>query len=80
MRDPDFVQAGDGPGNCRLAIIDIIGDADRMNAGRFEGLAGYRGIGIEPLVLDRMAVRWPIKTAFQIRKDDVGGAELVLDQ
>src|SRR5580700_11604440 len=66
MRDPDFVQAGDGPGNCRLAIIDIIGDADRMNPGRLEPLAGYRGIGIKPLVLDRMAVRWPIRDSIPV--------------
>ncbi len=35
-----------------------------MNAGRFERLAGYRGIGIKPFVLNRMPARGLIETAF----------------
>ena len=80
MRDADFVEPGDRRGNRRGTVIDVVGDADGLDAGRFQRLAGHRRVGKKALIVERMARGRRAQAAFEVREHDVRGAELVSHQ
>jgi len=80
MRDPELVETSDRGHDRRLAVIDVVGDADGMYAGRLQRFPRHPGVGEKAFVLDGMPAGRPVETAFEVEEHDVGGAELVADK
>jgi hypothetical protein len=76
MGDPEPVEPLDRSEDRRRAVIDVVGEPDRRDPALAQGSAGQFGIGEKALLLDRVAGRRVIETAFEVGEDEVGFAHL----
>src|SRR5260370_28365730 len=80
MADAEHVEPGNRRRDCRLAVIDIVGEPDRPDAGWLQRLAGNERVGEKSFMFHGMPALRPVETAFEVAKDDIGAAELFLNE
>jgi hypothetical protein len=78
MRNAELIQPRDRRQDRRCAVIDVIGDADRINARNFQRF-GRRKRGKESLAVERMRGVRLVETTFEIAEDEIGRLELRRD-
>src|SRR5262249_56208063 len=78
MRDAERMEARDRRNDVGVAVMDVIGDADRLDPAVLERRAADNRIGEEAFVADRMPRR-PRKATFEIAEHHVGLAQLRAD-
>src|SRR6516225_4494564 len=78
MRNADLIQPRDRRQDRGGAVIDVIGDADRINARNFQRF-GRRKRGKESLAVERMRGVRLVETTFEIAEDEIGRLELRRD-
>ena len=76
MRNAKLIQPRDRRQDRRCAVIDVIGDADRINARNFQRF-GRRKRGKESLAVERVGGVRLVETTFEIAEDEISRLELV---
>ena len=77
MRNAEFVQPRDRRQDGRIAVVHVVGDAHRGNAGVAQRRAAGGRIGEEALVVERVAAWRLVQAAFKVAEHQVGGLERV---
>src|SRR5215471_14345713 len=78
MRNAELIQPRDRRQDRGGAVIDVIGDADRINARNFQRL-GRRKRGKESLAVERVRGARLVETTLEIAEDEIGRLELRRD-
>jgi len=66
MGNAERVELGDRAEDRGGAVIDVVGEADRVDPAEAKGRAGRRRIGKKTLGRNRVPLRRPIEAAFEI--------------
>ena len=79
MSDAEPVEPIDRAKSGRCAVVDVIREPDRGDAGALQGFAGDLGIGEKSLMLDGVPVGRLVEQAFEVGENEVSGAQGLAD-
>jgi hypothetical protein len=74
-----FIEARDRCKNRCFAVIDVVGDADRVDSCEPERVAAYTRRRVKTFAVCRMSFRRSVEAALEVAENDIGGAQFCRD-